>query len=201
MKNERIFSFALGNIWRWSSSENRNTLIDYIRDLEISGVELTFATKEDIYSFRLSSKNIDPEQPDGQPAYYNVYGTIDAKQRKIHVKFAAPSVDASEVGGKVKFTHCDGSTHTETPDMIVLDIVLNTFSMQMDGSYNIQSGHKTGTTVMGFDVYHEGSIEWENISADAAPTDSTHAMAPGSFNADLLSDSILCRHLFGNLIV
>ncbi|GAI60095.1 unnamed protein product, partial [marine sediment metagenome] len=54
---KRVFSFALGNIWRWNTSTNRNVLIDYIRKLDISGVELTFATKEELYSFNLSRKN------------------------------------------------------------------------------------------------------------------------------------------------
>jgi endonuclease IV len=54
---QRTFSFALGNIWRWNESKNRNALIDYIKDLDVSGVELTFATKEDLYSFKLSKKN------------------------------------------------------------------------------------------------------------------------------------------------
>lgn len=36
---------------------NRNNLIDYARQLDISGVELTFSSKEDLFSFRLSPKN------------------------------------------------------------------------------------------------------------------------------------------------
>ena len=54
---ERVFSFALGNIWRWDTSTNRNVLIDFVRKLDVSGVELTFATKEELYSFSLSWKN------------------------------------------------------------------------------------------------------------------------------------------------
>jgi len=54
---QRTFSFALGNIWRWDSSENRNALIDYVRDLDVSGVELTLATKKDLYSLKLSKEN------------------------------------------------------------------------------------------------------------------------------------------------
>ena len=48
---ERVFSFALGNIWRWDTSTNRNVLIDYVRKLDVSGVELTFATKEELTRF------------------------------------------------------------------------------------------------------------------------------------------------------
>lgn len=54
---ERIFSFALGNIWRWDTSTNRNVLIDLVRKLDVSGVELTLATKEELYAFNLSWKN------------------------------------------------------------------------------------------------------------------------------------------------
>jgi len=53
----RVFSFALGSIWRWDTSTNRNALIDYVRKLDISGVELTLATKEELYSFSLSKDN------------------------------------------------------------------------------------------------------------------------------------------------
>jgi len=52
-----LFSFALGNIWRWSNSKNRNSLINYIKKLDISGVELTLATKEELYSFSISKPN------------------------------------------------------------------------------------------------------------------------------------------------
>jgi len=54
---KRIFSFALGNIWRWNDSANRNILIDCVRKLDVSGVELTFAKKEELYSFILSREN------------------------------------------------------------------------------------------------------------------------------------------------
>ena len=53
----RIFSFALGNIWRWTKSKNRNVLIKYAKILDIDGVELTFAKKEELYSFKLSKDN------------------------------------------------------------------------------------------------------------------------------------------------
>lgn len=54
---KRICSFSLGNIWRWSKSTNRNVLIDYVKKLDISGVELLFNTKETLYSFVLSETN------------------------------------------------------------------------------------------------------------------------------------------------
>ena len=55
---QRTFSFALGNIWRWDNSENRNALVDYVRDLDVNGIELTLAKKKNLYSLRLSKKNI-----------------------------------------------------------------------------------------------------------------------------------------------
>lgn len=50
-------SFALGNIWRWTTSKNRNVLVNYAKKLDISGIEITFATKEELYSFKLSNAN------------------------------------------------------------------------------------------------------------------------------------------------
>ena len=47
----------MGNIWRWGSSGNRNSLIDYVRGLDVTGVELTLATKKDLYSLKLSNEN------------------------------------------------------------------------------------------------------------------------------------------------
>lgn len=49
----RIFSFALGNIWRWR--KNRADLIKYVRMLDISGVEITLATSQELLGFKLSS--------------------------------------------------------------------------------------------------------------------------------------------------
>jgi hypothetical protein len=53
----RIFSFALGNIWRWTRSKNVGVLVDYLKQLDISGVEITFASKEELYFFELSEDN------------------------------------------------------------------------------------------------------------------------------------------------
>lgn len=55
---QRTFSFALGNIWRWDSSDNRNALINYVRGLDVTGIELTLATKKDLYALKLSKENI-----------------------------------------------------------------------------------------------------------------------------------------------
>lgn len=54
---KKPLSFALGNIWRWTKSKNRDVLIPYVRELDVSGIEITFALKEELYSFRLSEDN------------------------------------------------------------------------------------------------------------------------------------------------
>ncbi len=53
----RIFSFALGNVWSWTKSKNRNDLITYARKLNVSGVEITFSSKEELFLFKLSKSN------------------------------------------------------------------------------------------------------------------------------------------------
>lgn len=55
---KRIYSFALGNIWRWSSSTNRNGLFRFIKHLNISGVEITFSSEKELHDFNLSKENI-----------------------------------------------------------------------------------------------------------------------------------------------
>lgn len=51
---ERIISFSLGNIWRWSTSPDRSNLIRYLKTLDISGVEIIFPTEQELTAFRLS---------------------------------------------------------------------------------------------------------------------------------------------------
>lgn len=51
---KRILSFALGNIWKWAAVGDMSPLINYVRELDISGVELTLAFKDELYSFKLS---------------------------------------------------------------------------------------------------------------------------------------------------
>jgi len=53
----RIISFALGSVWRWEKSQNRNDLIKYARSLDIDGVELTFSCSEELLAFKLSPDN------------------------------------------------------------------------------------------------------------------------------------------------
>ncbi len=51
---DRIFGFATGNLW---TSKDMNRLLESIMEIGVSGVELTFGTKGELYSFRLSNKN------------------------------------------------------------------------------------------------------------------------------------------------
>lgn len=50
--------FSTGTIWRWMKSGNRNELINYLRELNISAVELAVGSREELYSLRLSDENI-----------------------------------------------------------------------------------------------------------------------------------------------
>lgn len=54
---KRLFSFALGNIWRWNTSKNRNDLINVVKMLDVSGVEITLTTEEELYAFEISNDN------------------------------------------------------------------------------------------------------------------------------------------------
>lgn len=51
----RIFSFALGNIWRWE--KKRADLVKYIRKLDVAGVELTIASPQELFDFKLSNSD------------------------------------------------------------------------------------------------------------------------------------------------
>ncbi|MCX6789815.1 MAG: TIM barrel protein [Candidatus Gribaldobacteria bacterium] len=53
----RIISFALGNIWRWEKSKNRDDLIKYAKNLGVDGIELTFSCREELLAFKLSPVN------------------------------------------------------------------------------------------------------------------------------------------------
>jgi sugar phosphate isomerase/epimerase len=52
------FAFALGNSWKWMKTENRAELLKYIKRLDVAGVELTMATKEELYAFRLTKEQV-----------------------------------------------------------------------------------------------------------------------------------------------
>ena len=55
---KKTFSFALGCLWRWQNSKNRGELIKYVKKLGVSGVEITFASREELYATQLSPRNI-----------------------------------------------------------------------------------------------------------------------------------------------
>jgi len=55
---DRIYSFALGNVWRWTRRKNRSVLLRYIRDLGISGVELTFSSVRELHAFSLTESDL-----------------------------------------------------------------------------------------------------------------------------------------------
>lgn len=54
----RIFSFATGNLWQWTDSPNRNVLLDFIKPLDVAGVELTFSNKEELFAFQPTKANV-----------------------------------------------------------------------------------------------------------------------------------------------
>lgn len=55
MKNK--FVFATGNLWRFSDKTGAN-LIDLAKRLDIDGVEITFSSKDQLYSFKLNPSQI-----------------------------------------------------------------------------------------------------------------------------------------------
>ena len=54
----KIICFALGNIWRFSESDNRADLLEKIQDLDIDGVELTIGTVHELENFKLKRSQI-----------------------------------------------------------------------------------------------------------------------------------------------
>ena len=55
---KQIFCFATGNIWRWYRLKNREVLLEILRGLDISGVELTFSSRDELFHFELSPSNL-----------------------------------------------------------------------------------------------------------------------------------------------
>ncbi|MCX6790647.1 MAG: hypothetical protein NTV62_00435 [Candidatus Gribaldobacteria bacterium] len=54
----RIISFATGCVWSWDKSKNRDSLIEFIKNLEVDGVEITFSSKEELYSTHFSAQSL-----------------------------------------------------------------------------------------------------------------------------------------------
>ncbi|MBW3017504.1 sugar phosphate isomerase/epimerase, partial [Candidatus Woesearchaeota archaeon] len=93
-----IFSFALGNIHTWDSGSNKANLIDYAKQLDVSGIELTFlAQKEVLLQFELSESQIEflksldyvsmhfPTRVDGED-YVQVLEKINEIYHKVNAK-------------------------------------------------------------------------------------------------------------------
>jgi len=55
--NNFLIAFSIGCLWPWNSSPNRDCLLNYINNLDLEGIELTFATREQLLSFDLSAQN------------------------------------------------------------------------------------------------------------------------------------------------
>ena len=101
---ERIISFSLGNIWRWSDSPDRSKLIQYMKTLDITGVEIVFPTEQELYAFHLSG--IDAQWLSGLPyttihAPFNLFSSHASKETilkqlnaisELYVKTHAKSV-------------------------------------------------------------------------------------------------------------
>jgi sugar phosphate isomerase/epimerase len=54
----RKVSFALGSIHTWSDRTGRGSLLKFAKKLDIDGVEITFARKDDALNFELSKSDI-----------------------------------------------------------------------------------------------------------------------------------------------
>jgi len=54
----RILGFASGSVWRWSAEKNKAGLLRFLYKLDISGIEITFSKKEELYKFKLNPKQI-----------------------------------------------------------------------------------------------------------------------------------------------
>lgn len=76
----RIISFALGNVWRWEKSPNRDGLIEYAKNLEVDGVELAFSRPEELLAFQLSSSN---EKFLKGLAYVTIHPSLDFIERAV----------------------------------------------------------------------------------------------------------------------
>ncbi|MFH0740168.1 MAG: hypothetical protein V1819_03645 [bacterium] len=79
----RIISFALGNIWRWEKSKNRDDFIKYAKNLDIDGVELTFASIEELLAFKLSEEN---EKFLKSLSYVSIHAPFDLGEKDISEK-------------------------------------------------------------------------------------------------------------------
>lgn len=55
---EKTIGFATGSIWQWLKTNNRNELINHLKQLDIRAIELTIGSEEELYALTLSDENI-----------------------------------------------------------------------------------------------------------------------------------------------
>jgi hypothetical protein len=55
---KQILGFATGNIWDWHDDNNVASLFRYMDKLNINGIELTLGTKEQLYHFKPTKKQV-----------------------------------------------------------------------------------------------------------------------------------------------
>ena len=54
---QRIISFATGNLHRWGNYGDKDHVLRYVKGLGMDGVEMTFASKDELSSYKLSKEN------------------------------------------------------------------------------------------------------------------------------------------------
>lgn len=87
----RIISFALGNVWQWEKSKNRDEFIKYAKNLDIDGVELTFSSIEELLAFKLSEEN---EKFLKSLSYVSIHAPFDLGEKDISEKEMTEQLDA-----------------------------------------------------------------------------------------------------------
>ncbi len=55
---KKTIGFATGSIWQWLKTNNRNELINHLKQLDIRAIELTIGSKEELDALTLSDENI-----------------------------------------------------------------------------------------------------------------------------------------------
>lgn len=139
---ERIFSFALGNLWTWDKNNEKNNILDYVRKLGVDNVELTAVP---IGSLKISEENRrwlkDLEYVSIHPfikgaagndsivkqmdLIYSIYDSVNAKQLIIHPK----ELPSKEI---LKMYDMKVSTENMPPKFHIEDSKLNSLITEYD---------------------------------------------------------------------
>jgi sugar phosphate isomerase/epimerase len=139
---ERIFSFALGNLWTWNKNNERNDILDYVRKLGVDNVELTAVPIE---SLKISEENrrwlkgleyvsIHPfiKGVTGSDSLvkqfdliYSIYDSVNAKQLIIH----PGELPSKEI---LKMYDMKVSTENMSPKFHIADSKLNSLITEYD---------------------------------------------------------------------